>query len=463
MIALGAGGLASCTHQNHQGIGAGAVSRPNLLMILVDDLNGSLGCYGNAIVRSPNIDGLAGRGVKFERAYCQYPVCNPSRTSILSGLRPSRTGVMSNSSHVVPDRNDPHMLPRFLKEQGYFSVRVGKVFHDSRRMLEGKPMHSTDDPGGWDISEDEPGANEPDESATASGEEGEGQQSEEAPRKIVKLDEGDERTGDGFVARRVVQIMQEKVAKDRPFFLAAGFRKPHPPWAAPRKYFDLYAVEKIQPPPVPAEHLKSLLAVAVNKSAEQEVSAQQAKEFIAAYYACVSFMDAQVGVILRGLERMKRAQNTLVIFMGDHGFALGEHGLWGKSTLFEQSVRTPLIVAGPGVSPGQCSRTVELVDVYPTVVEMCGLAKVESLQGVSLRALLERPDAPWDRPARTSLRHERVLGKSVRTEQYRYTEWNGGKEGMELYDYGSDANEFVNLAGDPGAAAVVASMKSLLK
>src|SRR5205823_984749 len=184
--------------------------RPNVLIILVDDLNASLGCYGNSIVQTPNIDRLAGRGVKFERAYCQYPVCNPSRTSILSGLRRSRTGGRSNSTHPIPDRN------------------------------------------GW---------------------------------------------------RRVVQIMQEKLAKDRPFFLAAGFRRPHLPWVAPKKYFDLYREAKIEPPLVPAEHLKSLLPVAVNKSAEQEVSPQQAREFIAAYYACVSFMDAQVGVILRELER----------------------------------------------------------------------------------------------------------------------------------------------------------------
>jgi uncharacterized sulfatase len=366
---------------------------------------------------------------------------------------------MSNSTHLVADRSDPHLLPRFMKEQGYFSVRVGKVFHDSRKGLEGKPMRSTDDPGGWDISEDEPSVEEPDESAAG----GEGQPGEEAPRKIAKLDVGDEQTGDGFVARRVVKIMEEKLAKDRPFFLAAGFRKPHLPWAAPKKYFELYPVEKIEAPAVPAEHLKSLLPIAVNKSAEQEVSPQQAREFIAAYYACVSFMDAQVGMILRTLEKMKLAQSTLVIFMGDHGVHLGEHGLWGKSTLFEQSVRTPLIVAGPGVSRGACARTVELLDVYPTVVEMCGLPKMERLQGASLQALLERPDGRWDRAAHTTLRHERVVGKSVRSERYRYTEWNGGKEGVELYDYETDPNEWRNLAGEAGEKEAVAKMKALLK
>jgi uncharacterized sulfatase len=321
-------------------------------------------------------------------------------------------------------------------------------------------MRSTDDPGGWDISEDEQSEEEADEAAGS----GEAQQPEESPRKIVKLDVGDEQTGDGFVARRVVQLMQEKLPKDRPFFLAAGFRKPHLPWAAPRKYFDWYPVEKIEPPLVPQEHLKSLLPIAVNKSAEQEVSGQQAREFIAAYYACVSFMDAQVGLILAALERLRLAENTLVIFMGDHGFHLGEHGLWGKSTLFEQSARTPLIVAGPGVSGvGGCLRTVELLDVYPTVVDLCGLPKVERLQGVSLRPLLEKPDAAWDRAASTSLRHERILGKSVRTERYRYTEWNGGKEGVELYDYESDAKEWKNLAKDAGQESIVAKMKSLLK
>jgi len=160
---------------------------------------------------------------------------------------------------------------------------------------------------------------------------------------------------------------------------------------------------------------------------------------------------------------MKLVENTLVIFMGDHGFALGEHGLWGKSTLFEQSVRTPLIAAGPGVSRGACARTVELLDVYPTVVDWCGLPKLEKLQGMSLGALLEKPDAQWDQVAHTSLRRERVLGKSVRTERYRYTEWDRGKEGVELYDYQTDPNEFTNLVGNPQAAPVVARMKALLK
>jgi len=458
-LALGAAGLSSCTHHKSTGPES-EFGRPNVLLIFVDDLNASLGCYGNSIVRTPNIDGLAARGVRFQRAYCQYPVCNPSRTSTLSGLRPARTGVMSNSSYVVSERNDPPMLPRFFKEQGYFSARVGKVFHDSRRMLEGKPMRSTDDPGGWDISEDEPSADEPDESAGT-----DEQKSEEEPaRKIVKLDVDDAQTGDGFVARRVVQIMQEKLAKDRPFFLAAGLRKPHLPWVAPKKYFERYPPEKMQAPSAPPEHVHSLLPVAVNKSAEKEVTVQQAKEYIAAYYACVSFMDAQVGVILRGLEKLKLARNTLVIFLGDNGFHLGEHGLWGKSTLFDASLRTPLIVAGPGVNRGgACARTVELLDVYPTVVDCCGLAKVARLQGLSLRPLLEQPDATWDKPAYSTLRHDRVLGKSVRTERYRYTQWDGGKEGVELYDYQSDPGEWRNLAQEEGAKDALEQMKRLLK
>src|SRR4051812_1676512 len=185
LAGIGAAGIVGCRHNGApSSADTAAGTRPNVLMMFVDDLNGSLGCYGNSIVRTPNIDALAARGMSFQRAYCQYPVCNPSRTSILSGLRPARTGVMSNSSHVVPEHNDPPLLPRFLKEQGYFSARVGKVFHDSRRMLENKPMHSTDDPGGWDISEDEPSAEEPDETAAGS-EEPRGE--EEPAQKILKL------------------------------------------------------------------------------------------------------------------------------------------------------------------------------------------------------------------------------------------------------------------------------------
>jgi iduronate 2-sulfatase len=459
MLALGAAGISSCKRaSNSERESPAVIKRPNVLLIMVDDLNGSLSCFGNSVVRSPNIDRLAARGVKFERAYCQYPVCNPSRTSMLSGLRPARTGVMTNGSHLVPDRGDPPLLPSFLKEQGYLCARVGKIFHESERMLEGKPMRSTDDPGGWDISEDERSVNEEDEMPG-------GNQAQEGPEwKISKLDVADEETGDGYAARRAVRIMQEKLAGDRPFFLAVGFRKPHLPWAAPGKYFDLYPAEKMVPPTVTGEHLKALLPVAVNKRAGEEVSEQQAKEFIAAYYACVSFMDAQVGLILDALKRMKLVERTLVIFASDHGFHLGEHGLWGKSTLFEQSARTPLILAGPGVvKGGACERTVELLDVYPTVVDLCGLSKVERLQGMSLRPLLARPDAPWNRPAYSWLRHDRVLGKSVRTERHRYTEWDGGKEGVELYDYQSDPQELKNLAKDEGAARVLDSMRNLLK
>jgi len=432
---------------------------PNVLLIIADDLNNSLGCLGNSVVQSPNIDRMASRGVRFERAYCQYPVCNPSRTSLLSGLRPEKTGVMTNGTHPTPDSHDPALLPRFLRESGYFSARVGKIYHDSKRMLDGKPLRTTDDPAGWDISEDEPIVGEDAEETAAIKEAQQGGE----PRRIGKLDVKDEGTGDGWVARRVVKLMEEKLPKDRPFFLGVGFRKPHLPWVAPRKYFDLYPLEKIVPPTYPADHLKSLLPIAVNKTVGQEVPVQQAKEFIAAYYACVSFVDGQVGLILDAMERLKILENTLIVFIGDHGFHLGDHGMWGKSTLFEQSCKAPLIVCGPGINGGSCTRVVEFLDIYPTVVDWCGLGGVSGLQGTSLRPLLNKPDAAWDRPAHTALRHERVLGRSVRSERYRYTEWDGGKEGVELYDYQTDPNEWKNLAKEASVAEVVGKMKGLLK
>jgi uncharacterized sulfatase len=460
LIGMGAAGITGCNKEDKTPAKVAPPAKgPNVLLIVADDLNNSLGCFGNSVVQSPNIDRIAARGVKFERAYCQYPVCNPSRTSMLTGLRPERTGVMTNGTHPVPDKRDPALLPRFLRDSGYFSARVGKIYHDSRRMLDGKPLRTTDDPAGWDISEDEPISDEDAEESAALRE---AQQGGEA-RRIAKIDVSDEETGDGNVARRVVKIMEEKLAKDRPFFLAAGFRKPHLPWVAPKKYFDLYPMEKIEPPTYPADHIKSLLPIAANKTVGQEVSPQQAKEFIAAYYACVSFIDAQVGLILDALERLKLAENTLIVFVGDHGFHLGDHGMWGKSTLFEQSARAPLIISAPGVSAGACRRTVEFLDVYPTLVDLCRLSSPGALQGVSLRPLLSTPDAPWDRPAFTALRHDRVLGRSVRSERYRYTEWDGGKEGVELYDYQTDPNEWKNLAKDASAAAVMAKMKELLK
>jgi iduronate 2-sulfatase len=454
-MAMGASMAISCQEKTQPRVTAPLAKGPNVLLIVADDSNNSLGCFGNPVVQSPNIDRLAARGVKFERAYCQYPVCNPSRTSMLTGLRPERTGVMTNGTHPVPDKRDPPLMPRFFRDSGYFSARVGKIYHDSRRVLEGKPLRTTDDPAGWDISEDEPVAEEDVEETAAIKEAQQGGE----PRK---LDVEDEATGDGWVARRAVKIMEEKLAKGRPFFLAAGFRKPHLPWAAPKKYFDLYPLEKISPPSYPADHIQSLLPIAVNKTVGQEVSPQQAKEFIAAYDACVSFMDAQVGVIVDALERLKLAENTVIVFAGDHGFHLGDHGMWGKSTLFEQSAKAPLIICAPGVSGGACARTVEFLDLYPTLVDLCGLSIPGTMQGVSLRPLLNKPDAPWDRPAYTALRHDRVLGRSVRTERYRYTEWNGGKEGVELYDYQNDPNEWKNLAKDASAAGVMANLKGLL-
>src|SRR5258706_11300814 len=398
---------------------------PNVLLIIADDLNDSLGCFGNSVVQSPNIDRLAARGVRFERAYCQYPVCNPSRTSLLTGLRPEKTGVMTNGTHPTPDSHDPPLLPRFLRDSGYFSARVGKIYHDSKRMIDGKPLRTTDDPAGGDISEDEPITGEDsDETAAIK----EAQQGGE-PRRIAKLDVKDEETGDGVVARRVVKLMEEKLPKDRSFFLGVGFRKPHLPWVAPRKYFDLYPLEKIVPPTYPADHIKSLLPIAVNKTVGQEGPAQQAKEFIAAYYACVSFVDAQVGLILDACERLKILENTVIVFIGDYGVHLGDHGMWGKSTLFEQSCKAPLIVCGPGIGASACARPVEFLDIYPTVVDLAGLGGVSGLQGTSLRPLLSKPDAAWDRPAYTSLRHERILGRPVRRGRYRVTERNGGKEG----------------------------------
>src|SRR5437762_4061748 len=326
-------------------------------------------------------------------------------------------------------------------------------------MLEGKPLRTTDDPAGWDISEDEPINNEDsDDSASLR----EAQVGGEL-RRIAKSDAKDEELGDGIVARRVVKLMEEKLPKDGAFFIAAGFRKPHLPWVAPKKYFDLYPLEKIEPPKYPAYHLKSLLPIAVNKTVGQEVPEQQAKEYIAAYYACVSYMHAQVGLIMDALERMKLADNTIIVFVGDHGFHLGDHGMWGKSTVFEESCKTPLIICGPGVSGGRCMRTVEMLDIYPTIVDLCGLPTPGPLQGASLRPLLNKPDAAWDRPAYTTLRHDRLVGRSVRSERYRYTEWDGGKEGIELYDYETDPNEWKNLAKDAGSAGVVGKMKALLK
>jgi uncharacterized sulfatase len=425
--------------------------KPNVLFIVVDDLNNDLGCYGHPVVKSPNIDRLAARGVRFDRAYCQYPLCAPSRWSFLSGLRPETTGIYEFQTLLRSRIPDVVFLPQLFRQNGYFTAGMGKVFHDTRQ---------SDREKSWDFYEDRMGE---DQQEAAAIKKRYSYKDGQRPFEWTRLDGPEEKTRDGITARKIAQLMEEKAKEGKPFFLAAGFHKPHLPWTAPGKYFDLYPAQRIPKPNDPP--LKDIPAIALMTELTGNPPPQSRTEAIAAYYACISFMDAQVGVLLDTLDRLKLWDNTVVVLFSDHGYHLGDHnGLWAKLTNFEQAARSPLLIAAPGHGNGTASaRAVEFVDIYPTVAELCDLDKPARLEGQSLVPLLKKADAPWDKPARTMVHHKDVLGKSVRTERWRYTEWDGGKQGAELYDHDRDPGEYDNLAKDPKYADTVSAMRQLLR
>ncbi len=433
-----------------------AAERLNVVLIMVDDMNNDLGCYGHPLVQSPNIDRLAARGVRFERAYCQYPVCNPSRVSMLSGLRPDSTRVYDLKTPPRSHLGEKAMfLPQYFREQGYHTAHVGKIFHTGDEF---------EDPASWDVEVRETGKHPPEATVI---------RSEEHNRPVkygiewAVLNSPDEETADGVVARRSAAMLQRLAGDPKPFFLAVGFRRPHQPYAAPQKYFDLYPLSKINGLDEPLDHLRRIPAAAFTYPAgTPQLDETDRKEVVAAYYASISFVDAQVGFVLDALDEYKLWGNTVVVFASDHGYHLGEHGgMWHKMSLFEQSARVPLVVIAPGAKGnGQdCGRIVELIDVYPTLVDLCKLPTLEQLEGQSLRPLLEDPEATWKAAAYTQVLRGEIRGLSVRTERWRYTEWDEGRHGAELYDHRADPHELRNLAGEGDSSEVQTQMQALLR
>ena len=427
-----------------------AAAPPNVLFIAVDDLNNRLGCYGDPVVKSPNIDRLAARGVRFDRAYCQYPLCNPSRTSFLSGRYPEVTKIFGNGTPPRTHLGAIPFLPEHFHANGYFTAKAGKL-----------PHGAFDDAVKWDETEAGKGKKRAKKGDDDDGPAG------AVPASVAwkALAVSDEATVDGQTGRTVVKFLEANAGK--PFFIAAGFHKPHRPYEAPKKYFADYPADKAVLPQEPADIRKQAPAAAFNGSSAEDVRIPdpQKRDAIAAYHACITFMDAQVGLILDAVDRLKLWDNTVVVFASDHGYHLGEHGgMWRKMSLFEESARVPLVIAVPGKKPGVCPRTVELLDLCPTLCQLCGLTPPAGQQGKSLVPLLDDPAAAWERPALTVVTHGKVLGRSLRTERYRYTEWGpNGKDGVELYDHDADPKEYRNLAADPAKASTVADLKSRLR
>jgi iduronate 2-sulfatase len=433
-----------------QGLAAAAVapaqgaSKPNVLFIAVDDLNVRLGCYGFP-VQTPNIDALAATGVRFDRAYCQYPLCNPSRSSMLTGRRPATTGITENTTWFRKRLPDVVTLPQYFRQSGYYTASSGKIFHAG-----------LDDDRAW-----EAGAT-PVAAGGVRKAPGTPQERQAASDRWQPLDGDGSGAADYKNVSRAIDIIEKRDPK-RPLFLALGFQKPHTPFLAPKKYFDLYDPSKI---PVPEDLLPEPAGTSPSIRANwdlfsvRKATPELARHAIAAYYACISFIDAQLARVMAALDKADMRQNTIVVFFGDNGWHLGEKGLWGKNTLFEASARVPLAIAAPGMKRGVCPRLVEFIDVYPTLVELCGLRQPEGLEGRSLAPLLRDPAARWDHPAFTNLQKGKSLATSVRTERYRYTEWPGAD--AEFFDYREDPRETRNLAGDPKYAAEIARMKAMI-
>lgn len=416
--------------------------RPNLLFIAVDDLRDTLGCYGNTTVKTPNIDRLASRGVVFERAYVQYPVCNPSRSSFLSGLYPDQTGVTNNTTLLRDKLPNVVTFPQLLKDQGWHAAAFGKIFHlggGRNAELQAKWM---DLPKSWHTAQAF-------------------KATEVGSRKLAGRDLSngklnwchwgamagtDDDQPDGQIAKAVIAEMER--LGDQPWIIGCGFMKPHDPFIAPQKYFDMYpegSLELYQDPksqtPAPP------LAVGFGAFGEvfSEFTDTERMEFLRAYYACTTFMDAQVGRVLDALDRLEQTERTLVIFVGDHGYHLGERDWWNKNTLFDRSCRAPLIIAGPKVSQGRSEGLVEFVDLFPTIAEYCGVDAPSDLPGMSLWPLLKDTKSPGRDSAWTMVtRGGERRGDSIRTNRWRLTTWSDGE--IELYDHKSDPQETQNVA-----------------
>lgn len=445
-------------------------AKPNVLFIAVDDLASTLGCYGDVVAKTPNIDRLAAKGTCFRRAYNQLPLCNPTRASVMTGLRPDQIKVYDLDRHFRDEVPDVVTLSQSFQKSGYFTARVGKIYHYNVPASIG--TDGFDDPPSWNLTVNPKGRDKVEESLIFNA---------EPHRKIsaslswLAADGTSQEQTDGMIATEAIKIMRQK--KDEPFFLGVGFFRPHTPYVAPKEFFDMYPLDTLRLPYAPDDDRDDIPLAAFahncpvpNYGLKEPILLKATQ----AYYACVSMVDAQVGRLLSALDDLGIAENTIVVFWSDHGYHLGEHdGIWQKRTLFEQAARAPLIVYAPGQKgQGPCDRIVEFVDIYPTITDLAGIDAPENLAGRSLRQLIDNPSAQWEGQAITQVLRpaddrlpEMVMGCSIRTDRYRYTEWGDGKYGTELYDHHTDPCEFNNLAQEPDerAQAVIVNLRSRLR
>ena len=444
----------------------------NVLFIGVDDLRPQLGCYGQDQIKSPNIDRLAARGLLFERTYCQQAVCMASRASLMSGYRPDKGKIYSNGPlfRHVPDAVT---INQHFMNNGYETVSMGKIYHHSSDYKKGWSREAFQPKGKW---------------------KGRGYLSEEAIRLVQEYtaqhpnakrqglgpafespDIPDSAYPDGLIAEHAIKELNR--LQDKPFFIAVGFYKPHLPFNAPKKYWNLYPEKQIRladnpltPKGAPKEALTDWgeLRSYHGMPRKGPMPDDLARTLIRGYYACISYTDAMIGNVLNELDRLELRNNTIVALWGDHGWKLGELGMWAKHTNFELDTHVPMIISAPGMnSSGKRTRALtEFVDIYPTLCELCGLEQPKHLEGTSMVPLLNNPDQPWKKAAFSQFPKGQTMGYSMRTDKHRYTEWRDLKsstvKARELYDHQKDPRENTNIARDIENQELITTLAKML-
>jgi len=442
--------------------------KPNVLFIISDDLTATaVSSYENQASQTPNIDKLASEGVKYTRAYSQFPVCGPSRASLLSGYYPHATetfGYVSGRENIGPDRK---MWPQLFKENGYYTARVSKIFHMGVPGDIERGSNGTDDEASWTERYNSQG---PEWKAEGESELVQGNPFGTKPKQggnvmtIVKADGDDLVHSDGRTAQKASELIRRH--KDKPFFLAVGFVRPHVPFVAPKSYFEAYPYQQVVLPPKVENDWDDIPAQGINyvTSVNGKMSVDQEKKAVAAYYASVAYMDAQLGKILNTLQEEGLEDNTIVIFTSDHGFHLGEHRFWMKVSLHEESARVPLIIKVPGKKPAVCHSLTELIDLYPTIAELAGLEVPEHIQGKSLVKTLDNPSHAVREMAFSVSVYRGMEAFLLRSEKWAYIQYDeDAGSGIELYDMEYDEKQFNNLANNPQYQAVVAYFQKELK
>jgi arylsulfatase A-like enzyme len=457
-------GLAACLSVCAPAVqGGGAQEKPNVLFVIVDDLRPLLGCYGDAVAVTPNIDRLAGEGMLFERAYAQYPICGPSRGSFMSGMRPDTTGLMGNTTPFHRVLPDALTLNRYFLQQGYAVYGAGKVYHNSVGEDWSEPYLKTE----WldHVTPENKAVADVFFSPESKG----------LPPSVEGEDVSDDAYCDGQAAAASEKWIAAAAKADKPFMMITGFRKPHLPWCAPEKYWDLYRRDRMPiapnryfPKGAPEIALKHYGELFGYSDIPDQIPLTEAliRRCMHGYYACVSYADAQLGRLMDALQKAGVEGNTIIVVCGDNGYQHGNNGVWTKGVNWESTNHVPLLMKLPGIGkPGRrTGATVELLDIYPTLCEAAGLAIPRHCEGKSLLPLVRNPGSVRNRPAFSQYRKGGVIGRSIRTDRYRFTLWEkegGHRVGTELYDCRSDPQGNVNLAASPENSRLVEKMTRL--